>query len=535
MSEDKGKLIVMKKGDERTEIYQNHRGKYEEDGWELADQTEADEYRKELHTDPDADRAGAVIKDVAADEQVEDQRLIMLNPNEIKTEDRQRTKVDRDALEELKLNIQQNGLIHAVCVREDFTLIAGGRRLQAVKELGWDRIPTNVLIGPIDELRLAVIELSENVVREDISLYDKVNAVRKIDRLQRERYKEKGDGKGWSMRDTAKATGQSLGATSEQIKVAEYMDAVPELKNVKTMAEAQKKIAMLEEQILREELAKRLEEEEASTPVEQQQKALVESYKIIPPPDGQPITKDNWKDCGFMKGVQDIDNNSIDFIDLDWPWDLDVGDLSLEKNITKQELRDYYKDVGCLPEGLEYPEFAVDVLKECFRVLKPSGWIIVWYAIDPWHDTTVKIMRDTGFLLRGLPCLWTKGEGQSKVPEVNFGHSYETFLYARKSKVGTLVKRGALDEFEYRRVPTSKKFHRAEKPVDLMVAVASCMVEQGTQWLVPFAGSYNTALAGADLGCRCIGFDIAEEHKNGFIQNVYSASPGHYAKRQREK
>lgn len=527
-------LIVLKKGEEFTEIYAKHKDKYIKDGYTVPSKEEAEKYKKYLTDSQDADRATEVIKQDKASDIIEDQRMTFLSPSEIKLDEEHRQRTDFGKPEEWKEfveDIRMNRLIHPICVREDFTLIAGGRRLKAVRELGWDKVPVNILIGEIDEFRLAVIELAENIRRKGLNYAERVEAVRKIDRLQKERYgaKTSGRGTGWSARDTAKMIGKSVGQVSEDIKLAEAIEKMPELGKLENKAQAKKKIQILEERLLREELAKRLSEEGATTPLSKQHKIIADSYLVLPPPNGL-ITKDNWKECGFMAGAKKLQANTFDFIDLDWPWDVDIGETSMEKNSTKEDLKRLYKDIGCLPDGLEYPEFAEQVLSECYRVLKPTGWIVVWYAQDPWHDTTVDIMRRIGFLVRGIPAIWNKNEGQSKVPEVNLGHGYEAFLYARKSKSATLVKRGELDIFTYKRVAPSKRVHRAEKPIDLMCHIGSTFSEQGSKWCVPFAGSNNTALAAADHSSSCISFDIYQEHKDAFITKVYEAKPGGYAK-----
>ncbi len=77
-------------------------------------------------------------------------------------------------MEELKNSIAEKGVIQPVTVREKgdhYELIAGERRLRAVKELGYEKIPAFIIeVNTDDEmLELALIE---NIQREDLNPID---------------------------------------------------------------------------------------------------------------------------------------------------------------------------------------------------------------------------------------------------------------------------------------------------------------------------------------------------------------------------
>ena len=67
-------------------------------------------------------------------------------------------------IESLSESIKNEGLINPITVDQDYKLLAGGRRLEAVKLLGWPSITANIM--QIDnESDLRVIELIENIQR----------------------------------------------------------------------------------------------------------------------------------------------------------------------------------------------------------------------------------------------------------------------------------------------------------------------------------------------------------------------------------
>ena len=83
-----------------------------------------------------------------------------------------RTVFDDDALEELAQSIQQVGLIQPLLVRKvddkHYELIAGERRLRAVKKLNMKTVPCIVQAG-IDEEESALMAIIENLQRENLS------------------------------------------------------------------------------------------------------------------------------------------------------------------------------------------------------------------------------------------------------------------------------------------------------------------------------------------------------------------------------
>lgn len=90
-----------------------------------------------------------------------------------------RTYIDVVSLDELSKNIEKFGIIEPIVVRKKddggYQRISGYRRIEAVKKLGWKKIPAVVL--DVDEETALALMLSENIHRDDLSDYDKVSAI----------------------------------------------------------------------------------------------------------------------------------------------------------------------------------------------------------------------------------------------------------------------------------------------------------------------------------------------------------------------
>ena len=67
----------------------------------------------------------------------------------------------------LKKSVENVGLIHPVTINKDDELLAGARRLQAVRELGWEEIPVQVVDR--DVLVQELISIDENLVRTPLA------------------------------------------------------------------------------------------------------------------------------------------------------------------------------------------------------------------------------------------------------------------------------------------------------------------------------------------------------------------------------
>jgi len=96
-----------------------------------------------------------------------------------------RHRKDLGNLRSLARSIEEIGLLHPVVVRPDGVLIAGERRLQAIKMLGWKKVAVNVL----DLDRVIKGEIAENVFRQDFRPSEMVAIARALEPLLRKEAK----------------------------------------------------------------------------------------------------------------------------------------------------------------------------------------------------------------------------------------------------------------------------------------------------------------------------------------------------------
>lgn len=97
--------------------------------------------------------------------------LIIPNP------DQPRRSFDETSLRELAASIEQTGLIQPLLVRErgdHYEVIAGERRLRAVRLLGWRQVKC-IISGDLREDDPAIMAVTENLQREDLHFLEEAD------------------------------------------------------------------------------------------------------------------------------------------------------------------------------------------------------------------------------------------------------------------------------------------------------------------------------------------------------------------------
>lgn len=120
---------------------------------------------------------GALISDAQQKEFIDYIDVSKIKPNRYQP----RKEFDKEKLNELIASIKEKGVVQAILVRpseDGYELIAGERRLRAVKTLGHNQIPAVVKdVSDIDSIELALIE---NIQREELNPIEEAQAYEKL-------------------------------------------------------------------------------------------------------------------------------------------------------------------------------------------------------------------------------------------------------------------------------------------------------------------------------------------------------------------
>jgi len=429
----------------------------------------------------------------------------------------ERFRKDLGNIEDLMASIEEKGILQPVTVDQDLNLLAGGRRYEAARRLGLEKIP--VLVRKTeDELDAREVELLENVMRKDMTWSERALLVKRIATL----YKEK-TGTDYGKRTAiAKMLDKSKGWITRQLQLADALEAIPELAEEKTEDDAFKQLQRAAEDIEVEQRREQHREQIASKfGIDLSDLSGIDPEQFLNDSasgehertaiDWLAIAEANYYVCDVFEGLKSLEPGSFQLLEVDPPYGIDLATVRQERN--EHEL-DRYNEVS----SDEYPEFLSKLCQLCYRAAAENSWMIFWFG-PTWHCQVREAILAAGFKLDDIPGIWAKPSGQTNRPDLYLARSYEPFLIARKGSP-TIVKKGRSNIFSYPVVPPSERYHSTQRPIDLMVDILETFGYPGTQVLIPFLGSGVTLRACYKLDMMGIGCDLDQRNKDRFMLQI---------------
>jgi site-specific DNA-methyltransferase (adenine-specific) len=367
-------------------------------------------------------------------------------------------------------------------------LIAGERRLLAHKSLGIKKI-TAVIRDDREKVTKEQVELDENVCRKDLNWPERARLEKRIHETRRAKDPN------WNLREHEKAYGVSKSLVGMRIELAEALETMPDLENYETQEEAYKELKKWEEQETRFMMDLKKTQEHLEAP------KWAEDHYII---------GDAINGMGNLKAAQIHQRGqAFHFAEVDPPYGVDL-----------HRRKGRNSDDSSMEEYLEWEDFpklfeiTARLVHEC---LAPNAFAVFWYGMSR-HQEVLNILRGVGWAVSDIPAIWHKGEvGQTASPDTQFGSCYEPFFVARKGQP-KLAKPGRSNVFTYPSL--QRKTHPTEKPIWLLEEVLKCFCFPGSRVLVPFLGSGVTLRAAYKLEHTGIGWDLSDQHKEGFLRSV---------------
>lgn len=86
-------------------------------------------------------------------------------------------------IESLSNSIKKHGLLNNIIINEDYELIAGHRRLEAVKKLGWSTVSVS-FINNLSKIEKLELEIQENLYRKDFTNNEIEEAYTRLNKLK---------------------------------------------------------------------------------------------------------------------------------------------------------------------------------------------------------------------------------------------------------------------------------------------------------------------------------------------------------------
>lgn len=234
------------------------------------------------------------------------------------------------------------------------------------------------------------------------------------------------------------------------------------------------------------------------------------------------LNKIHQGDC--IELLKKVPDNSVDLIFADPPYNLQLNGELYRPNQTKV---DAVTDAWDKFESKEdYDKFTILWMKECHRILKPSG---SFWVIGTYHNIfrVGAILQNTGFWMLN-DIIWVKTNPMPNFKGTRFNNAHETLIWATKSKSSNYTfhyhsMKVMNDDLQMRSdwlIPicqgderikvNGQKAHSTQKPAELLLRIILSTSNPDDIVLDPFSGSGTTAAVAKRLGRRYIAFDREE-------------------------
>jgi ParB family chromosome partitioning protein len=96
---------------------------------------------------------------------------------------KKRIRKDLGDLNPLRESLRKHGLLNPIVITDKKELIAGHRRLEAARSLGWESVPVHILEHP-SQLKRLEIEIEENIHRRNLNTEELNDGFSRISKIR---------------------------------------------------------------------------------------------------------------------------------------------------------------------------------------------------------------------------------------------------------------------------------------------------------------------------------------------------------------
>lgn len=423
---------------------------------------------------------------------------------------RQRKKIEKGPLTELRESIRTKGLFHPPVVRPltatnlapgrdpDWELVVGERRFTAIKELADAKtpffcnnqriepgfIPVTTIWDALSRAQVFEAELDENIRRVELPWHDRAAALAELHQLY------KAENPAQTPYQTAEKLISDLGAGSpnatplsnqnhltKEVKqataLAPHMNN-PKIQKARNATEAYNLVLRMEESKFRTALAKK---------------------QLLSVPEKPHI---ELRHGDLLDILPRLPAGIADLILADPPYGIGASAGGFRsRTIVHHNYNDTVDNARVLAQA---------ILMEGFRVTKSQANLFLFTDIRHW-DFLQTIAAQAGWLPFPRPVIWGKSDSEGLAPwgSQGFRLTTEFIFFATKGQKGLLA-----SPTDYLRVDrVADKEHAAEKPIGLLKKLIECSTLPGDFVLDPCCGSGSALQAAQEM--RRIGLGIEKD------------------------
>lgn len=444
--------------------------------------------------------------------------------------ERQRRELDFD---DLLASIKRNGVLVPIILRKNpdpeppFILIAGERRLAASLHLGLESIPYR-LFEDLDPLEHEIVELEENVKREDLEWQDKVRTYGLLHDAYKRREPE------WTLGETAEMLSISSAHLSKFYLIwGSFGD--PTVLACGTYNEAYNLILRRERRAsasaLEELLAPTEEKEDAkeldatddfqthsnssdADGIDSNAAGIRTSAPRSPPSPPLPVVQ-----ClDFIEWAKDYSGPRFNLIHCDFPYGIGLFS-SNGKRAGAERSQMGHDDSTEYPDTPElYQSLVLALCENLERIASQSAHLMFWFSnkweIESWTRDAFRRLAPSVRFAR-FPLIWHKTDnaGIASAPTYEPRHVYETCLLGIRGNRS--IVRVVSDVYG---APSerSERTHVSQKPIGMLKHFMGMLVDEHTRLLDPTCGSGSALIAADALGAKAVvGFELDPERADG--------------------
>jgi hypothetical protein len=420
----------------------------------------------------------------------------VVHPNKVIVNRDERQRKELIGIDELASSILRRGQLQPIVVTRDLVLIAGERRLTAIRKLAESNPDSHfhvkvVFSDELDPAELQALELEENIKRVDLPWKDNCAAIYRYHTLQVDR------DPAWTMGKTAESLGISVSGISERISIAK------ELLAGNTMVANAPKLSTAKGIVTRQN--ERKEAAQAS-----QLMALISPKPIKADPDssaqpeGGPPSSQPPSGTGFIINedfkdwAQNYDSAKFNLIHCDFPYGVGMH----KSDQGSGAAHGTYEDTPDI-----YWSLVETLLNHLDNFAEESAHLIFWFSMDYYEKT--RELLGTRFRVNPFPLVWHKSDGAGIIPDANRGprRTYETAFFASRGdrKIVRAVANSVAS-------PIHRGRHMSEKPQDVLRHFFRMVVDEHSSVLDPTCGSGSAIRAAVASGAsRFLGLEINKE------------------------
>lgn len=426
---------------------------------------------------------------------------------------------------DLEASIARNGLINPLIVERGIwpgalphKLVAGERRLKAAATLAMVEVKVCFAedLSPVD---LQIIELEENIKRQDLEWQDMVRAVGRIHKLYLERDAD------WTMGETAAECGMSLGNVSMYLSVGAKL-AEPRIAEATSIREAYNIIGRQEQRKAGEALEELVGAPAPATPApqiearagtspegkdvfhqvnvktgERREITAAEYHQIVTKPVLPLAPFSGILQESFPIWASTYTGPKFNFIHCDFPYGVGLFD--------GPQGRGAEPSPGYADTAQTYWDLIDALCSNLDRVMTLSGHLMFWLSADQAiiNATVARFAQQASSLaFHKFPMIWVKSDNAGIASDPTHGprHTYEACLFASRAK--RQIVQIKADTYS---CPTDKRLHPSTKPQSMLEHFMEMIVDENTTMLDPTCGSGAALRAAEALGARhTLGLEI---------------------------